>query len=135
MCVITLRGVGVFVLVYLARTTDQLALADLAVVPDLSAINRTAKWQMYVNGGTVATTDYLTSRGLDGACLIFKPAGRGKVMKLWAPAAFVEHNPNIYKLLDRAIGSPNAKWSWFVGSHVEFVRKALKTKSLVGLVT
>jgi len=116
------------------RTTDELTEADFVVVADLPALPYLAKWYIYLHGGNVITVDYLTSRGSGGACIIFKPAVQGKSLKIWVSAVFAERNQNVYDILDHAISLPNSKWSWFVGSNVEFLQRALKTKALLGIV-
>ena len=43
----------------------------------------------------------------------------------------------IRDILDAAVASCNSRWSWFVGSNVEFLRRALtaKHRNLLGIVT
>ena len=67
--------------------------------------------------------------------MVFKPAVKAKAMKLWVSAAFAEQHSVVHEIITAAMELPGTKWSWFVGSNVEFLRGALKYKSLCGLVT
>ena len=67
--------------------------------------------------------------------MIYLPAVQSCKIQVWASAAFSLANPAAWGILDRAMQTPSSRWSWFAGNHVEFLTRATKTKSLVGLVT
>lgn len=118
------------------KTTNAVEDADFVVTTaGVGELEQHVRWHLYLIGGALISLDYLTSRGKEGSCLIFKPAVESKVMQIWTSARFVAQNPVAYAILDRAIGSTKSKWKWFVGNNVEFLSRALRTKSLVGLVT
>lgn len=117
------------------KTTRDIDNADFVLTPNVGGLEQLVRWRLYLFGGALITLDFLTSRGEGGSCLIFRPAVEVKVMHVWASAGFSTTHPTAYDILDQAIGRPKSRWSWFVGSNVEFLTKALRTKSLLGLVT
>ena len=109
--------------------------ADLVAVLDLRDFQGLAKWEVYLRGGSVCQAEYLASRGASGACLTFKPATRARRWQLWTSAAWVAQQPREFLLLQQAAGDPGSKWTWFVGNAAEFLARALRVKSVMGIVT
>ena len=67
--------------------------------------------------------------------MTFKPATRARKRQLWASAAWVAQQPQEFLLLHQAAGDPGSKWTWFVGNAAEFLARALRVKSVMGIVT
>jgi len=109
--------------------------ADLIAVLDMRDFQGPAKWEVYLRGGSVCQAEYLASRGASGARLTFKPATQARRRQLWTSAAWVAQRPQEFLLLQQAAGDPGSKWTWFVGNAPEFLARALRVKSLIGIVT
>ena len=109
--------------------------ADLIAVLELRDFQGPAKWEVYLRGGSVCQAEYLASRGASGARLTFKPATQARRRQLWTSAAWVAQRPQEFLLLQQAAGDPGSKWTWFVGNAPEFLARALRVKSLIGIVT
>ena len=105
------------------------------VVADLANVSSATQWQVHLNGGSIAQLSYVTSRGAEGACIVFSAAVRARALQIWVSAEFVQRCPVEHRILQDAVGSPGSKWRFFAGSPVEFLTKSFRTKSMVGLVT
>ena len=119
----------------LHRTAASIADADVVVVRDFPDISLAARWRLTLNGGALAQLVCLTSGGNGGTCIVFKPAVKLTKRLIWTSTKFARKNPSAMEALELAMGSPESKWSWFVGNNEEFLRKALATPALFGLVT
>ena len=122
------------------KTASTITQADVVCVQDFAAKELTPlfKLKLYLNGGRLAQLEYITTLGETGACITFKAAVRAKGLRVWLSRCFAERNPLRRAEMEAAIMSADSKWSWFVGNHVEFLRKAVGHKTnckLVGIVS
>ena len=117
------------------RTSPTARGADIVVVADLAKVSSATQWQACLNGGSIAQLNYVTSGGAEGACIVFAAAVLASPRQIWTSAEFAARCPVQHALLQEAVAVRGSKWTFFAGSAVEFVTKALKTKSLIGLVT
>ena len=118
----------------LIQEVAELATADI-VCANLDDISPVTKLHVYLNGGAIAQPEYLISHGTSGSYIALRPSVRVQRREIWASAAFAVSNPRAMECLGEAMASEGSRWQWFVGSNVEFLKRALKVKSLIGLVT
>ncbi len=104
------------------------------IVRDFEGVSAAVRWHLTLSGGALAQLVCLTD-GSAGTCLVYEPAVKIRKRIIWTHPAFAAKNPSAIAALDRAIGSEGSKWSWFAGNTIEFLRKALGTPALFGLVT
>ena len=120
------------------RTATTIDKADIVCVRDFGGRELTPflKLQLYLNGGSLAQLEYITTLGKQGACITLQAAVRAHPLQVWLSTRFAERNPQKQAAIEAAIMSAGSKWTWFVGNNVEFLRKAAGAKKkLVGVVT
>ena len=111
---------------------------NFVVIESLDALRYATKLRMFLCGGNVVQSDYIFSRGANGARLVYTPAVSIGCRQVWVSARWLgnERNQALYAIIDEAISLPCSKWRWFVGNSVEFVQRAArKNTSVIGLVT
>ena len=118
----------------LIQAVAELATADI-VCANLDDIPPVTKLHVYLNGGAIAQPEYLTSHGNSGSYIALRPSVRVQRREIWASAAFAVSNPRAMQCLQDAVASEGSRWTWFVGSNVEFLTRAMRVKSVCGLVT
>ena len=115
------------------------AVADLGecdiVCANLDDISPITKLHVYLNGGAIAQPEYLNSHGSSGSYIALRPSVHAQRREIWTSASFAVSNPRALQCLTDAMASEGSKWTWFAGSNKEFLCRALRVKSLCGLVT
>ena len=114
--------------------TEQRTCADVFVQHDVSALGGRVAWCLALKGGFVANPDFMKNSAT-GALVRHLPTSGS----LWASVAFVEHNNDLFALIDSLVNRC-PKWSWFTGSLEDFLHKAKRNSkrhgaTLYGLVT
>ena len=125
--------------------TDAVSLLGLEVVTDakkatlfctdLAGMTLSTKMHVFLHGGFIVQPEFLTSQGQEGSFLHVRPALHVQQRQLWMSGPAAETDPHAYLILADALASRGSKWTWFVGSNVEFLKKAVVTPRLIGIVT
>lgn len=110
---------------------------DYIVCADLEALSFHTKWHSFLHGARLAQLAYIVSGGSKGACLNYNPVVSFSKKSVWTSAGWAEKHPALLAVLETAVALPCSKWSFFVGSNVEFVTRVMtqQKQQLLGLVT
>ncbi len=117
------------------KTTTELKDADIVCAAHFENVSLLSKLYVYLNGGLLAQFEYISSHGKAGTCLAMAPAARARKHKVWVSALFAERNLQKVDVIMQAVDLPGSKWTWFVGANHEFLTKAMRDKSAIGIVT
>ena len=116
------------------RVVTDLAEADL-VCSDVGAMSLSTKAHVFLRGGFIVQPEFLSTHGKQGSFLHVRPALQVQHRQIWVSGAAAEAEPRTFLTFADAIASGGSKWTWFVGSNYEFLRRATRTSRLIGIVT